>query len=243
MAFVYWVLSRVIWITAAAFSIVFPLEKSVDCHRHVMHVKAMITQVCTICRYNVLASPQNGLKYGENVLMCFFGWKCFKILCLTILKSIRHRRVSVEQAAPWSMTYVCLSEYRIQNTESLLSTLIVTDHQCYRAIKSLQATVHSNTIDTYNTGPRITNVITTRRKNLSQWECSFLWKLRCQSWPKLPRRVAKTPATQDPGAHVTNAKRPLTKSPQQKARPWLADAKASPNHGQAPRQKLPAKSP
>ena len=48
------------------------------------------------------------------------------------------------------------TEYRIQNTESLLSTLIVTDHQCYRAIKSLQVqtTVHSNTIDTYNTRPR-----------------------------------------------------------------------------------------
>ena len=128
--------------------------------------------------------------------------------------------------------------YRIQNTESLLSTLIVTDHQCYRAIKSLQTTVHSNTIDTYNTGPRITNVIATRRKNFSQRERSFLWKLRCQ-WPKPPRRAAKTPATQDPGAHVTNAKRPLTKSPQQKARLWLADAKASPNHS----QKLPAKSP
>ena len=40
----------------------------------------------------------------------------------------------------------------LQNTESLLSTLIVTDHQCYRTIKSLQTTLHSNTIDTYNTG-------------------------------------------------------------------------------------------
>ena len=130
------------------------------------------------------------------------------------------------------------SHVGIQNTESLLSTLIVTDHQCYRAIKSLQTTVHSNTIDTYNTGPRITNVIATRRKNFSQRERSFIWKLRCQ-WPKPPRRAAKTPATQDPGAHVTNAKRPLTKSPQQKARLWLADAKASPNHS----QKLPAKSP
>ena len=84
-------------------------------------------------------------------------------------------------------TYL-LWEYRIQNTESLLSTLIVTDHQCYRAIKSLKTTVHSNTIDTYNTRPRIINVTATRRKNLSQWERSFLWKLRCH-WPKFPRRA------------------------------------------------------
>ena len=42
--------------------------------------------------------------------------------------------------------------HRIQNTKSLLSTLIVTDHQCYRTIKSLQTTLHSNTIDTYNIG-------------------------------------------------------------------------------------------
>ena len=133
----------------------------------------------------------------------------------------------------------------IQNTESLLSTLIVTDHQCYRAIKSLQTTVHSNTIDTYNStiqGPANTNVAATCRKNLSQWERSFLWKLRCH-WPKIPRRAAKTLAIEDPGAHVTNAKRPLTRSPQQKAQLWLADAKASPNHSQAPRQKLPAKTP
>ena len=27
-------------------------------------------------------------------------------------------------------------------------------------------------------GPCITNVIATRRNNFSQWECSFLWKLR-----------------------------------------------------------------
>ena len=144
--------------------------------------------------------------------------------------------------APPLMDYAINHRISYRNTESLLSTLIVTDHQCYRAIKSLQTTVHSNTIDTYNTGPRITSVIATRRKNFSQRERSFLWKLRCQ-WPKPPRRAAKTPATQDPGAHVTNAKRPLTKSPQQKARLWLADAKASPNHSQAPRQKLPAKSP
>ena len=43
-------------------------------------------------------------------------------------------------------------EYKMQNTESLLSTLIVTDHQCYRTIKSLKTTLLSYTIDTYNTG-------------------------------------------------------------------------------------------
>ena len=36
-----------------------------------------------------------------------------------------------------------------------------------------------------------------------------------------------------PGAYVTNAKRLLTKSFQQEAWLWLADAKASPNHSQA----------
>ena len=42
-----------------------------------------------------------------------------------------------------------------------------------------------------STGPCITNVIATRRKNFSQWESSFLWKLRCH-WLKFLRRVAKT---------------------------------------------------
>ena len=37
----------------------------------------------------------------------------------------------------------------------------------------------------------ITNVIATCRKNFSQWERSFLWKLRCH-WLKFLRRVAKT---------------------------------------------------
>ena len=40
-------------------------------------------------------------------------------------------------------------------------------------------------------GPCITNVIATCRKNFSQWERSFLWKLRCH-WLKFLRRVAKT---------------------------------------------------
>ena len=40
------------------------------------------------------------------------------------------------------------------------------------------------------TRPCITNVIATCRKNFSQWERSFLWKLRCH-WLKFLRRVAK----------------------------------------------------
>ena len=38
-------------------------------------------------------------------------------------------------------------------------------------------------------GPCITNVIATCRKNFSQWERSFLWKLRCH-WLKFLWRVA-----------------------------------------------------
>ena len=48
------------------------------------------------------------------------------------------------------------------------------------------------------TGPCITNVIATCRKNFSQWESSFLWKLRCY-WLKFLRRVAKTLVIQGPG--------------------------------------------
>ena len=48
------------------------------------------------------------------------------------------------------------------------------------------------------TGPCITNVIATCRKNLSQWESSFLWKLR-NHWLKFLRRVAKTLVIQGPG--------------------------------------------
>ena len=50
----------------------------------------------------------------------------------------------------------------------------------------------------HNTGPCITNVIATCRKNFSQWESSFLWKLRCH-WLKFLRRVAKTLVIQGPG--------------------------------------------
>ena len=46
-------------------------------------------------------------------------------------------------------------------------------------------------------GPCITNVIATCRKNFSQWERSFLWKLRCH-WLKFLRRVAKTLVIQGP---------------------------------------------
>ena len=46
-------------------------------------------------------------------------------------------------------------------------------------------------------GPCITNIIATCRKNFSQWESSFLWKLRCH-WLKFLRRVAKTLVIQGP---------------------------------------------
>ena len=46
-------------------------------------------------------------------------------------------------------------------------------------------------------GPCITNVIATCRKNFSQWESSFLWKLRCH-WLKFLRPVAKTLVIQGP---------------------------------------------
>ena len=47
-------------------------------------------------------------------------------------------------------------------------------------------------------GPCITNVIATCRKSFSQWESSFLWKLRCH-WLKFLRRVAKTLVILGPG--------------------------------------------
>ena len=49
-------------------------------------------------------------------------------------------------------------------------------------------------------GPCITNVIAICCKNFSQWERSFLWKLRCH-WLKFLRRVAKTLVIQGPGHH------------------------------------------
>ena len=48
-------------------------------------------------------------------------------------------------------------------------------------------------------GPCITNVIATCRKNFSQWDSSFLWKLRCH-WLKFLRRVAKNLVIQGPAA-------------------------------------------
>ena len=54
----------------------------------------------------------------------------------------------------------------------------------------------------HDPGPCITNVIATCRKNFSQWESSFLWKLRCH-WLKFLRRVAKTLVIQGPAtAHL-----------------------------------------
>ena len=41
------------------------------------------------------------------------------------------------------------------------------------------------------------------RKNFSQWDCSFLWKLRCH-WLKFLRRVAKTLVIQGPGSYCLN---------------------------------------
>ena len=49
--------------------------------------------------------------------------------------------------------------------------------------------------------PCITNVIATCRKNFSQWESSFLWKLRCH-WLKFLRRVAKPLVIQGPGLEL-----------------------------------------
>ena len=58
------------------------------------------------------------------------------------------------------------------------------------------------------TGPCITNAIATCRKNFSQWERSFLWKLRYH-WLEFLRRVAKTLVIQGPGLHPVS----LTISP------------------------------
>ena len=55
-------------------------------------------------------------------------------------------------------------------------------------------------------GPCITNVIATCRKNFSQWESSFLWKLRYH-WLKFLRRVAKTLVIQGPGREVSTTNR------------------------------------
>ena len=57
-------------------------------------------------------------------------------------------------------------------------------------------------------GPCITNVIATCRKNFSQWESSFLWKLRCH-WLKFLRRVAKTLVIQGPGNCSTKHRQTL----------------------------------
>ena len=51
----------------------------------------------------------------------------------------------------------------------------------------------------YNTGPCITNVFATRRKNFSQWHRSFQRKL-LSHWPKFLRHVAITLVIQGPGS-------------------------------------------
>ena len=59
--------------------------------------------------------------------------------------------------------------------------------------------IHRSSVDFHHKrpGPCITNIIATCRKNFSQWERSFLWKLRCH-WLELLRRVAKTLVIQGP---------------------------------------------
>ena len=57
-------------------------------------------------------------------------------------------------------------------------------------------------------GPCITNVIATCRKNFSQWESSFLWKLRYH-WLKFLRRIAKTLVIQGPGQQTLELNRIL----------------------------------
>ena len=68
----------------------------------------------------------------------------------------------------------------------------------YRHLISIHMMTSSNGNIFRVTGPCITNVIATCRKNFSQWERSFLWKLRCH-WLKFLRRVAKTLVIQGPG--------------------------------------------
>ena len=64
-------------------------------------------------------------------------------------------------------------------------------------------------------GPCITNVIATCRKNFSQWESSFLWKLRCH-WLKFLRRVAKTLVIQGPGTHCNGTQKNAQGGPYKK---------------------------
>ena len=89
---------------------------------------------------------------------------------------------------PWSdrlPTGIPVNEIRYQQSARAAST------QCsaWRCCVAL--------FDVNKPGPCITNVIATCRKNFSQWESSFLWKLRCH-WLKFLRRVAKTLVIQGP---------------------------------------------
>ena len=70
---------------------------------------------------------------------------------------------------------------------------------CAALMLSLLPAWTSYSRDARVAGPCITNVIATCRKNFSQWESSFLWKLRCH-WLKFLRRVAKTLVIRGPGA-------------------------------------------
>ena len=76
-----------------------------------------------------------------------------------------------------------------------------TDQRKYQSSASLAfvRAIHRWPVDFPHRGPGpcITNVIATCRKNFSQWESSFLWKLRYH-WLKFLRRVAKTLVIQGP---------------------------------------------
>ena len=67
--------------------------------------------------------------------------------------------------------------------------------------EGMVVTHFAHTIPVSVPGPCITNVISTCRKNFSQWASSFLWKLRCHRL-KFLRRVAKTLVIQGPEVSI-----------------------------------------
>ena len=96
------------------------------------------------------------------------------LLCLCIF-------VSNEAFWSWSWTWSCLKS----------PTIWLFFNSLFRPTMKKISELHT-------AGPCITNVIATCRKNFSQWESSFIWKLRCH-WLKFLRRVAKTLVIQGPG--------------------------------------------
>ena len=97
-------------------------------------------------------------------------------------------------ARPLEARYGCFS-WVPSLTKVLLSNLLCCVH--YRFILDRDILTVYNIGPGPQPGPCITNVIATCRKNFSQWESSFLWKLRCH-WLKFLRRVAKTLVIQGP---------------------------------------------